>query len=149
MAAALAVTAGAALAQEGEPTRPETYRLPVSEEFYNGCTGEIVALEDELQVVISNREGANGFHGFSLYKLHLAGVSSSGARYILQSASWQVIDLDLEWNERATTRITETFIRQGEDGTQDDGRAVLLVHLTRNANREPTAQVEFVESECN
>ena len=86
MAAIVALTAGAAWMQQEGPGVNE--RIPVSGEgFTNPCTGETFSFEGTAQelgnltaVIAGNDQYAGGVHSFNLYRLHLQGVSDSGAK---------------------------------------------------------------------
>src|SRR5215204_5664343 len=47
-----------------------------------------------------------------------------------------------------TFTYNQRFIRQGSDTMEDDFQSRFLVHITRNANGEVTADVEVLDIEC-
>ena len=47
-----------------------------------------------------------------------------------------------------TFTYTQRFIRLGPDTGEDDFQSKLLIHVTRNANGEVTAEVEVGDVQC-
>jgi hypothetical protein len=77
-------------------------------------------------------------------------VSDSGAKYVLQAHGPSV--LYIYGSEQGAFNITveshANLIRQGENGTEDDWSARVLLHATINANGELTNEFVTVDIEC-
>ncbi len=121
-------------------------KIPVDLVVYNPCTDEDVALTGDIHLLAAvTEDSADGFH----LKLHLnfADVSGegldSGNKYQLNGAA--NAELNLKAAEEGTLTANVRLISQGSDS---NGKVHVLLHLTVNANGEPTAEIENIDLEC-
>ena len=123
--------------------------IPISGTFFNECTGESFVFEGTLHIVGHiNEDSSGGAHAGGTVTLQGQGVASSGAKYVIANGSSSHGNFGVD--SAGNLHYTGTFhtIRQGEDGTQDDSRALFMFHFTQNANGELTAVIDNATFEC-
>lgn len=128
-------------------------RLPVSGTEYNPCHGEPFAYEATFHLLGEfHQDASGGSHGKVHVNAHGKGESPSGAKYVINGEGNLHYKYDHEYDHESADNYTDTmhfnFIRQGEDGTEDDLKAQAVTHVTENANGELTAHVVNFEFEC-
>jgi hypothetical protein len=116
---------------------------------FNPCTGdEAIVIKGTLHIVTHfTLDAAGGVHFKGYTGGQSRGVSTSGAKYVIVSATdgHQFISDSADnftFNERVN------FIRQGSATPEDDFQGHILIHFTRNANGEITAEFANFEFEC-
>ena len=147
MGTTLALAAGMALAQ----ATTDTYnvKVPIDGTIFNDCTDEPVHLTGTLHVLLTETEDANG----GLYvqeHVQVQGVSGtglkSGTQYRAVGANRQEDFYFAPGERREVTVINDSHIIS--KGSSDNLLMHCTIHLTFNANGEPTADLERVETEC-
>ena len=151
MGTTLALAAGMALAQ----ATTDRYNVKVSFDeiedptIFNSCTDEPVLLTGELHFLITQTEDANG----GLYVQEHAqaqGVSGtgleSGTQYRLVGVSRQEDFYFAPGERREVTVVNESHIIS--KGSSDNLLTHCTIHMTFNANGEPTAELTQIETEC-
>jgi hypothetical protein len=114
------------------------------------CTGEVIEVEVDLHFLERIPSDAHGIEDFGLTTTtHVRGTSADGGRYVGQSHHTTQPHRSLGGE---TTTISQTvnqnLIRLGEEGTADDLRQRIVIHLTMNANGElVVSKLEFF-TEC-
>jgi hypothetical protein len=150
MAATVALTAGAALAQAETVTVNE--RTTQVEELENPCTGEPITFETTLHTIshmTTTEEG--GLHLSSHFNVQGVGVSPSGAKYVINNVESTIANLPSGVEQGPITFTFEDVImvlRQGESVPEEDFIVRGIIHFTINANGELTSEVAFGETEC-
>ena len=130
--------------------RAISQRIPIAATLDNPCTGETFAFEGTLHIVGHINEDSSGaVHAGGTVTLHGQGVAPSGAKYVVSNGSsshGNNFGTDSAGNLHFTGNYL--LIRQGEDGTEDDFKALFRFHITQNANGEWTAYIDSVTLEC-
>ena len=110
MAAAVALTAGAALAQAETGTINE--QIPFSgEETVNECTGEPVTIEGTIHTLFHTTNTENGgMHFVGHFNVQGRGVSPSGAKYVLVSGDNFIVNGEFAPEPVEQTRTVEGHI---------------------------------------
>ncbi len=124
---------------------------PLDSGIVNPCTGELVFLEGFGQFVSHATIDENGGHHLKMHvTLHGQGVSASGAKYVWHESFNQYLYFSPEESaDNITLAVSFRVIRQGSATPEDDFIGKAVVHFTRNANGEVTAEVIKVEpAEC-
>ncbi len=144
---ALALATGVALAQATTDTFNE--KVPIDEVFDNPCTDEPVRLTGNLHILFHVTEDAKG--GFHV-QLHFQpqGVSGtgleSGEQYRGVGVTRQGFYFPPEEGLREFT-VVDRFIIVSK-GPSENLLAATTIHVTFNANGEPTAEVFRVRIRC-
>jgi hypothetical protein len=144
-AVAMLVLALAPVAQ----ARAINQKIPISDTRFDECTGEPFVFEGTLHIVSRiNEDSSGGAHAGGTVTSIGQGVAPSGAKYVIANATSSHGNFGVD--SAGNLHFTGTYqtIRQGEDGTEDDSRAIFRFHFTENANGELTAVIDNVTFEC-
>lgn len=127
--------------------KPLTFTEPVEEVFENPCTGETVTLTGEQVIMVHQvDDGAGGFHEtFTIHVHGITAVGASGTQY--RSVGAHSDSFSTGPGRAASFTFTVAFLVVSEGGT-DNFLAKATVHVTTNANGEPTAEVVDFRAEC-
>jgi hypothetical protein len=146
VAAALLAFSGAVLAQ----ATTETFKQEIPVDFTptNPCNGEPVHLTGSVNFVFHTTQDANG--GFHLTghaeTQRISGTGlESGDKYRAVSAFNSTLNFVPEGAEEQTAPLTYSII---SSGPSPNFVTHYTMHVTLNANGEPTAEVLYVRSEC-
>ena len=150
VATTLALAAGMALAQATTDTFTET--VPVNSLAFNTCTepAEIVLLTGDIHLLIHQTLDANGgIHVQTQSQPQGGGLlgtgQTSGTQYKAVGVSQE--NVYLPPGEGSETTIVSRFQLVSE-GSSVNTLLEVTIHLTFNANGEPTARVLHSEIKC-
>jgi hypothetical protein len=135
---------GTAVAQE--PPFIEISRVPITGEFFNECTGEVVSVEGYIQFTntyVFDETGARLYNTHAT--THLSGVGlTSGATYTVTQTQFQVTGV------RPAETITGIFkTRITAPGPGNDLVITLVGHFMIDANGQVhVIDFRFSEGEC-
>jgi hypothetical protein len=145
----LALAAGMALAQATTDTFNE--KVPLDQIVDNPCTGEPLHLTGELHILFHVTEDANGgLHVQTHFQPQ--GVSGTG---LLSGEQYRGVGVTRdefyfppgEFREREFTSVNRFYMISA--GPSDNMLETATIHVTFNANGEPTAElVRPLETEC-
>jgi hypothetical protein len=149
----LVVTVALAFATSAGAVETQT---PISQMFFNPCTGETFVAQGTLKMSSDFTIGADGrvherWH-VTLHAMTAKGVIT-GAKYVVQEAINQGVNTDAD-GVPSTQRLSfkQHYVRSGESGAlvdDDDFYLWFHIHLTINANGVPTAtKIESAEDTC-
>jgi hypothetical protein len=147
MGTALALAAGGALAQA--TTQTFEIKVPLDgQEIVNPCTGEPVQLTGQRHILFHITEDANGgFHAVT--HLQLQGVSGTG---LVSGQRYKVVGVTRDESYFAPGELRETMIIHRfhivSGGPSDNWLVNETIHVTFNANGEPTAEVLNFHTTC-
>jgi hypothetical protein len=147
----LVLAAGMALAQATTVTSNE--KVPVNQIVFNPCTDELVLLTGELHILFHVTEDANG----GLHVQHHAQPQGGGLLGTGEESGTQYRVVGVTRDEtyvppgapgefRETTFVNRFHIVSS--GPSDNSLLDATIHVTFNANGEPTADLERVEIKC-
>jgi hypothetical protein len=141
-----------ALAQAQSFTEHQVF--PLTFGVINPCTGEEVIFDSTLRTVLHITQNEGGGAIFvSNGTLHGQGVSSSGAKYVINQFG-NVVSKTPTSDTASSPTVAFTIvsnsnvIRTGEPSAPDNFMLRQTFHLTQNANGEFTATVDKTETEC-
>jgi hypothetical protein len=145
MGTTLALAAGMALAQANTVTFTE--KLPFNQILVNPCTGELVQFTGDILFLFHITEDANGGlhvqeHGSAA---GITGTGESGTQYRLVGVTRD------EFYFAPGEPREETFVNRFHvvsKGSSDNFLVDQTMHLTINANGEPTAEVIREDLQC-
>jgi hypothetical protein len=142
----LALAAGMALAQATTDTFNETVPLDLTVD--NPCTGEPLQLTGELHILFHVTEDANGgFHVQTQFQPQ--GASGTG---LVSGEQYRGVGVTRDeayfppGELRETTFIDRFYMIS--TGPSDNMLATTTIHVTFNANGEPTAELFRLELKC-
>ena len=129
------------------------FTAPTPIEYGPGCAGEIVNFDGEISFLLHQTYDANGGdHTISLTRLTGTGTGESGATYRFRQTLFEQYNFPESQGTspqdplfEATTVQQTRFLAQG---AIDNTLVELVVHVTFNANGEPTATVEQFNFRC-
>jgi hypothetical protein len=127
--------------------------VPVSGGFFNPCVdGELINYTANLHILFKfTEDGSGGIHTAMHTNLqNFDGETESGVKYVQSNSSTQTNSFYVEHETAVTFSFTDNhhLKRQGNDLPDDDFTARSHIHVTINANGEPTATVEDFFAEC-
>jgi hypothetical protein len=149
MGTTLALTAGMALAQA--TTETFTEKRPFNQTIVNPCTGELVQLTGDLTFLFHVTEDANGGlhvqqHGSAA---GITGTGESGTQYRLVGVTRE--EAYFPPGAPPEEPREATFVNRFHvvsKGSSDNFLFDQTVHVTFNANGEPTAEVIRTDITC-
>lgn len=128
----------------------QNVRVPLAFTTDVSCTGEPIAFEGTMHLVLHSGDTANGSHPRAHANQHLEGVGLvTGARYIgvfSENAGSNVAAR----GQASNTTLVQNFhiIRQGESTPADDYSEHIFIHLTLTATGEDKAYADEFRSDC-
>ena len=138
----LAVVASA-LVFAGAGAADNSITAPYENMALNECNGEEVAVEGTIHMEEHSTITSNGTH--FQFTINLAGVKGvaflppAGARYVESDTDTGSSNISSDFVPFEATHVeTRILTRLGEEGTLDDLRYYLRLHMTVNANGVPT-----------
>ena len=143
----LALAAGMALAQANSFT--SSVKVPLDEIFDNPCTGEPVHFTGELHILFHQTEDANGgFHVQTHFQPQ--GVSGTG---LLSGEQYRGVGVTRDETYFPPGEFREfTYVNRFymiSAGPSDNMLETATIHVTFNANGEPTAElVRPLDTKC-
>jgi len=121
-------------------------------ETANTCNDESVTLTGTMHVKDHSTLGSDGRLHFeaTISDASVKGVALiTGARYVESSTQTETTNFSSDGAPSETTvTMTSNLTRLGEDGTADDLRSHLVLHMTYNANGVPTASTDDSRIDC-
>jgi hypothetical protein len=152
----LGVVAAAALvavaAASGAVPDTQTYAVPFTSEAENTCKDELVTLTGTMHLKVHSTLGSDGRLHFesTVNDASVQGFAAiTLARYVENSTQTSTTNFSSDGApSEATVTIDSNLIRLGEDGTADDLRSHVVMHITYNANGVPTADKNDSRLDC-
>ena len=122
-------------------------RAPFHTVLFSRCTGETIIFDGTLRILTHVRtDGSGGAHSTMNSALEDANATApSGARYKVVMLSHQNAN---EGIESATEQTTVDVFRVITRGGAPNWLITAVIHVTINANGEPTATVTHVSDKC-
>ena len=144
----VALTAGLFLPTVARAAGATQINIPIPAfDLINDCNGEVIAFDAGSLHVVARVDIKNGI-GHLIYheNVNFSGVGSSGAKYNLNAAQNEELNLKLVANTgETTTVINEHLVGQGPSNNL---LLHILLHITVNANGDVTVDFFKVSEEC-
>jgi hypothetical protein len=142
--------------QQGDPNTTHqqlsttTERLPLSQGFYNQCTGEVFQMDGSILTVSHwTIDGNGGSH--TQYQVNTQGHGESlttGAKYTYHNVYHGTANFNSGDSFTYYTSYVTTMRRQGSTTPDDDWEVTISLKQTANANGELTTEIVKYEFSC-